>query len=78
MRDRRLPPDHRCTTGTGRHRRVPKDFCASRCSKGAFSHLETEYASLPTFSNPEFSSYTLLVFRPFILYNPSKMAEASA
>jgi hypothetical protein len=36
------------------------------------------YASLPTLSNPEFPGYTLLVFRPFILYNTSEIAQVGA
>jgi hypothetical protein len=60
----RFPPEHLDTFPGIRTR----DY------KGDFSHLEIEYAGLATFSNPEFPSYTLLVFRPFILYNQSKMA----
>jgi hypothetical protein len=32
----------------------------------------------PTLSNFEFPGYTPLVFRPFIFYNPSKIAQVDA
>jgi hypothetical protein len=55
-----------------------QDFCGSRHSKAAFSHLEIERVSLPTLSNLQSPGYTLLVFCLFIFYNPSKIAQVGA
>ena len=78
MKYHRLSLNPGCTRGTGRHCRVPQNFCASTSSKAAFSKLEIDYASLPTLSNLEFPGYTPLVFRPFISYNASKKAQVDA
>jgi hypothetical protein len=66
------------TAGSMNH--FPEDLTYARDLIGhspRLSWLFSDGAVRPP-SNPEFRGYTLLVFRPFILYNPSKMAEASA